>query len=162
MVVLSAGCLVSGVPPLTDLVVAVVGLRVEVVDMAGFEVELLVVGLDGVEFEVVEDRAFAVSMVTALSASQTFLEMKSAKHGPRGTGRGLTAVFGLTLVKPSASWIMPKKAFSESPVFPSSRAAMTLGAGSEHLLAMCPGLRQRQQTRCSTGTRGFGQTPGWV
>ena len=53
--VLSAGCLVSGVPPLMDLVVAVVGLRAEVVDMAGFEVELLVVGLDGVEFEGVED-----------------------------------------------------------------------------------------------------------
>ena len=146
MVVLSAGCLVSGVPPLTDLVVAVVGLRAEVVDMAGFEVELVVVGLEGVELEVVGDRASGVSVVTALSASQTFLEMKSATHGPRGCGRGLTADFGRTLVKPSSSCTM-KNAFNESPARPSSMAAMTFGAGSEHLLATCPGFRHRQHNR---------------
>ena len=127
-----------------DLVFAVVGLRV--VDMAGLEVELVVVGLEGDELEFVDDRVFAVSLVTALSASQTFLEMKSATHGPRGWGRGLAADFGRTLVKPSSSCTM-KNAFSESPARPSSMAAMTLGAGSEHLLATCPGFRHRQQSR---------------
>ena len=119
-----------------DLVLAVVGLRVEGVGLGGVEVELGV------------DRVDAEPVVTALSAFQTFSEMKSLKHAPRGWGRGLAASLGLTLTKPSASSTM-KKAFSgwlESPVLSSSMAAITLGAGSVHLLATCPGLRQRQQS----------------
>jgi hypothetical protein len=129
-----------------DLVPAVVELLVEVAvdveDLADVEVELAV------------DPVAAVSNVTALSASHTFFEIKSATHEPRGCGRGLTADFGLTLVNPSSSCTM-KNAFSESPVRPSSMAAMTFGAGSVHLLATCPGFRHRQQSLWSTGIRGF-------
>ncbi len=143
--VLSAGCLVSGVPPLVNLEVVVVGVR------AG------VVGLEVVAFELVLDRVADESRVTALSASQTFLEMKSLTCAPRGCGRGLAASFGLTLVKPSSSSTM-KNAFScwlWSAVRPSSIAAITLGAGNVHLLATCPGFRHRQQSLCSMGVRGF-------
>ena len=116
-----------------------------------------VVGLEDVAFELVLDRVADESKVTALSASQTFLEMKSLTHAPRGCGRGLAASFGLTFMKPSSSSTM-KKAFNSwfwPAVRLSSMAAITLGAGSVHLLATCPGLRQRQQSLCSTGIRGF-------
>ena len=135
--VLSAGCLVSGVPPLMDPVIVVVGVRVE----AEVLVVAVVVGL-GVAI-------VGESAVTTLSASQTFLEMKSLTCAPRGCGRGLAASFGLTLVKPSSSSTM-KNAFNYwlwSLARPSSMAAITLGAGSVHLLATCPGFRHRQHSR---------------
>ena len=98
-----------------------------------------------------------VAGAVMLSASQVFLEIKSLTHAPRGWGRGLAASFGLTLVKPSSSSTM-KNAFScwlWSAVRPSSIAAITLGAGSVHLLATCPGFRHRQQSLWSMGVRGF-------
>ena len=132
-----------------DPVIVVVGVRVEV------EVLVLAVAV-GLEHRL-EVAVVGESVVTTLSASQTFLEMKSLTCAPRGCGRGLAASFGLTLVKPSSSSTM-KNAFScwlWSAVRPSSIAAITLGAGSVHLLATCPGFRHRQQSLCSMGVRGF-------